>query len=122
MKAEVEKLWLRKERVARMMQSRSEEGGESKASLEKGSLDHDIRDSIRVNVGSRSSVLEVTLALVGDRSRNSDRSSSVGDTGREGTDVSGLVSTSESEVVARKGEYQRVKGKERATEKTYSSP
>lgn len=45
-------------------------------------------------------ILEVTLALGSDLARNSDRSTTVGDAGREVADVAGLVATSEAEVVA----------------------
>ena len=51
--------------------------------VKKSSLDEDGSDSVWVDVGGGSSVLEVTVTLSTDMSRNSDRSTSVGDTGRE---------------------------------------
>jgi len=67
--------------------------------VEDGGLNHDFSDLVRVNVGGRSSVLEVTLPGDTDGSWDSDGGTSVGDTVGEGADVSGLVSTSETEIV-----------------------
>jgi hypothetical protein len=54
---------------------------------------------VRIDVGSGPSVLEVTLTLDSDTLGDTDRRTTVGDTGREGSDVSSLVTTSETEVV-----------------------
>lgn len=67
--------------------------------VEQGSLDQDGGDSVWVDIGSGSSVLEVTVTLGTDMSRNSDGSSSVGDTGRERGHGSSLVFTSQSLLV-----------------------
>lgn len=67
--------------------------------VEEGGLDKNGSDSVRVNVGSRSSVLEVTVALGSDMSGNSDGGSSVGDTSRERGHRGGLVFTGKTLVV-----------------------
>jgi len=67
--------------------------------VKKGSLDHDSSDSVRVNVRSRSSILEITLTLSSYVPRDSDGRSSVGYTAREISNMTGLVPPGESEVV-----------------------
>ena len=59
-------------------------------------FDHDTGDKVRVDVGSWSSVLEVTVALGLDRSWDSDGGTSVGNTGGEGLHGGGFVSTGQS--------------------------
>ena len=54
---------------------------------------------VRTNVGSRATILEVPVALGTNMSGNTNRSTTVGDTTREGTDVASLVSSSQSEIV-----------------------
>lgn len=66
---------------------------------QKSGFDEDTSDSVRVNVGSGTSVLEVTVTLFTDMSGDSDGCSSVGDTGRELGDGSGLVLSSQSLLV-----------------------
>lgn len=51
-------------------------------------LGMDVRDLVRVNVGSRSPVFEVTEALSSHMTGDSDRCSSVGDTAGEVSDMS----------------------------------
>lgn len=75
------------------------EQGTSAEKLEKGRVDNDAGDLVRVNVGSGPPVLKVTEALVGDVSRDSNAGASVGNTPRELADVAGLVLARESLVV-----------------------
>jgi len=79
----------------------------------KESLDHTSRDLVRIyarksvfgqrvekgfntDVGSRSSVLKVSVAILGTLTGDSDRSATVGDTRGEGIDVAGFVTTGET--------------------------
>ena len=53
----------------------------------------------RTNVGSGTPVLEITIALSTDVTRNTDGCATVGDTGSEGADVASLVAAGETHVV-----------------------
>ena len=55
--------------------------------------------TVRTNVGSRSPVFQVAVALSTDMSRNTDRSATVGDTRAEGTNVASLMTASETEII-----------------------
>lgn len=51
------------------------------------------------DVGGRTPIFQVTIAFSGDVAWNTNRSTTVGDTGAERADVTGLVATSETHVV-----------------------
>ena len=57
------------------------------------------RDRGHTDVGRRTAILQVSVALRTDMAGNTDGSSTVGDTRRESADVAGLMTTSETEVV-----------------------
>jgi hypothetical protein len=64
------------------------------------SLDDDTGDLVRISVGGGATVLEVTLAILGALAGNTDGATTVGNTVRELVDVTGLVATGETFLVA----------------------
>lgn len=69
-------------------------------SLEKASgLHQGGRDPVGIDVGSRATVFEVAEALSSDMARDTDGSTTVGDTRGEGANVAGLVPTGQPELV-----------------------
>lgn len=64
------------------------------------SLDDDTGDLVGIGVRRGAAVLEVTLAILGDLAGDTDGATTVGDTVRELFDVTGLVATSETLLVA----------------------
>lgn len=66
---------------------------------QEGRLDNDSGYAVRINVGSRASVFEVTLALLSDVAGNTDGSTAVSNTVVESTDVASFVLASQTLVV-----------------------
>jgi len=64
------------------------------------SLDDDTCDLVRIGVGGGATVLEVTLAVLGALAGDTDGATTVGNTVRELVDVTGLVATGETLLVA----------------------
>jgi len=62
-------------------------------------LADDASDQVRVDVGSRTSVLEVALALLSDRAGDTDRATSVSNTIRKVGGRGSLVATSQTEII-----------------------
>lgn len=67
--------------------------------IENSGSNEDISDSVRIAVGRWSSILEVSTAVVVDKSRDSDGATSVGSSVGEVHDRGSLVETSESSKV-----------------------
>lgn len=66
---------------------------------EASGLDESGGDTVRIDVGSGTPVLEVAESLLSDVSGNTDGSTTMGNTRREGRNAGGLVSAGETEVV-----------------------
>lgn len=64
-----------------------------------GGLDDGVGDAVRIDVGSWTPVLEVTIALSSDVSWDTDGCATVRHAGGEAADVSGLVPSSQPEIV-----------------------
>jgi hypothetical protein len=67
--------------------------------VEEGGLDDNAGDTVRVDVGSGTSILQVAIALSRDMTRNTNGGATVSDTRGEVADVSGLMTTSETKIV-----------------------
>lgn len=68
-------------------------------SQQESSLDDGVGDPVRVDVGGGPPVLEVSVSLLVNMTGDSDGCTSVGNTGREGSDVASLVLSGQSELV-----------------------
>jgi hypothetical protein len=67
--------------------------------VKEGGLDNDGGDSVGVNVGSRSAIFQVAVALLSNVTGDSNRSTSVGNTGGKGGHAGSLVLTGKTLVV-----------------------
>jgi len=67
--------------------------------VEEGSFYNDASDSVRIDVGRWAPVLQVAIALVGDMTRDTNRSTAICDAGAESSNVTGLVTAGEPEFV-----------------------
>lgn len=63
-------------------------------------LNDDTSDLVRIGIRSRSSILEVTLAILSDLARDTNRTTTVSNTVAELIDVTGLVSAGQTGLVA----------------------
>jgi len=67
--------------------------------VEEGGVDHDASNTIGIDVRSRATIFQVSVALCTDVPGNTDRGTTVGNTRAESSNVASLMATSQPEVV-----------------------